>query len=1204
MSQLDSQRLEVAKSIQTALAQENLLSASQARSFVRCLQMTWDVEVIRWSTQESSIQLSNSYNLIHVAGIFKDIEGTKSTNSIQCYRRAAEQLEWLARAGDKLTQEVPISLLAGAAFQLGGLPAMAKGLLKQIPSDNSGWRLFSFFLQADFDEAIKISREFWKNSLELTTRGASSNLLNEDKVDTFSWYITVELIRTIGLISYSLRSGDQDRLDKGLEKLKAMERIASRTLDSDLSLLTTMLSEVANRFNDASIYKTINRLAELDPTKTARLKMLARRQFHDGRGVLWSSQLAGIELLLEQSSFALCTPTGSGKTLVANLALIKELLLVEADPSVAPLAIYLVPSRALAGEVETKLTREMGNEFIVTGLYGGNDWGATDYWMSADRPTVLIATVEKAEAIMRYLGPIIVSRLKLLIIDEAHQIVPENREYAIKNFAKHSDRSLRLESFVSRILARSPNVSRIALTAVAGGASMAVSRWIESESDARPVGLNYRSTRQVIGILETRAGAAPKLSLDLMNGAPLSVAGREKSPYLNLKIQAMPQLPSTMRNSLNRYNQLEILWASMHFRLGGRRVLISLTQFPERTMKWYCEALQLAGWKEIKAFERPVIIQSQKFYDETMATCIDYCGENSYEVTLLKSGIATSHGQMPQPLRHLMTNLIERGICSITIATATLTEGVNLPFDIILLPQLRRQSYDPDEEETIIVPLSTSEFRNLSGRAGRPGAARSMEGLTLIALPKVPSTTADNTKITQIRQLGVLSSDYENLSKRLLAEEGDIGEMDGPLALLIETIFNKAIEYGFVDDEEDYLDWLDKISPAIISNNAALGHKSQNAQLADTLDELDGVLLSAIEEIDHIDGELDVIKTEEFLTQLWAKSFSMYAAAQEKWMERAFIKRGVAIVTNIYPDAVERKRLYQYGFPPYLGKRFDDVFEDIRNVLATTGKYGLLSIQERCSVFISLANLLSEDQGYGFSVREAVIAQNVLENWQYVLSWWLNDPEKVGPQPDKLREWHRFVSDNLEFRLGVAIGAVTARAWSEGADDQLAIPSLAEWKKTTGLPWFGFWVRELLRWGTHDPFVAFALSQGIVKTRSAATDKRPEFNAWLESEHDEIDADSWIDPQLFLQWHVTLKNREKNNNKEIVYLAKLTGTDGLLGQYAVIPVYIDGVLVWLDPAGYELARSNVAEWNDQLDVYKLDFQMNVINGLATVVKVF
>lgn len=40
----------------------------------------------------------------------------------------------------------------------------------------------------------------------------------------------------------------------------------------------------------------------------------------------------------------------------------------------------------------------------------------------------------------------------------------------------------------------------------------------------------------------------------------------------------------------------------------------------------------------------------------------------------------------------------------------------------------------------------------------------------------------------------------------------------------------------------------------------------------------------------------------------------------------------------------------------------------------------------------------------------------------------------------------------FEFRLGVAIGAVVARAWSQGAGDVLATTRIATWKETTGFP--------------------------------------------------------------------------------------------------------------------------------------------------------
>lgn len=46
----------------------------------------------------------------------------------------------------------------------------------------------------------------------------------------------------------------------------------------------------------------------------------------------------------------------------------------------------------------------------------------------------------------------------------------------------------------------------------------------------------------------------------------------------------------------------------------------------------------------------PADLDGQARYQETRAACVDYCGEQSFEVRLLDHGIATSHGQMPQVL--------------------------------------------------------------------------------------------------------------------------------------------------------------------------------------------------------------------------------------------------------------------------------------------------------------------------------------------------------------------------------------------------------------------------------------------------------------------------------------------------------------------------------------------------------------------------
>ena len=1206
MPERDEERLGLANQVRVALAIENELTRPQARAYVRCLQSTWQVPTIAWRPDESFRQLQDARMLLHAAHIFSSIEGTDSARATDCYRRTGEILEWLSRADDNLREDIPIELLAAGAYQLGGFPAMAAGLLEQVETDHDGVRLYAAFLQADFDKVVRRAARFWRTHEDLTEADAEAVVLaalrGEREGPGVKWAVTVELVRCLGLIADTLRRGDDDRLAMAMSKLHALDEFGNRMFSLDAALVIAVMRQVADRYSAATIYKPMNRLAALRPAHTSRLQRYARDQFSRGRGILWTSQLHGVERLLNESSFALCTPTGSGKTLVANLALIKELLLREPGGGLGPLALYIVPSRALAGEVEAKLSSELRGDVIVTGLYGGADWGITDAWLSTEEPVALIVTVEKADALLRYLGPLLIARLALLILDEAHQVVPEANEATAVSFSDHNNRSIRLENLVSRILAQRPEVIRIALTAVAGGASGPVARWIEGRADAEAVGVRYRSTRQVIGILETAPKTSGQALLDLMNGRPLYLRDQEAPVYLPLRFDPMPELKAQWRNSLNRFNCLSVLWTSLHLAREDQHILISVAQEPEQTMRWYKEALELAPWNAIVDFTPPDGALRARF-DEARAACLDYCGQDSHELFLLERGIATNHGQMPQRVRRLMVEMIDKRICPITVATATLTEGVNLPFDLIFLTSLKRRSWDPVKEEPVVVPLSSSEFRNLAGRAGRPGATRGIEGLTLVAIPTRISTTAAGSSDVQERQRREWLAEYDALRRILVVEERDADAVESPLALLLTRIWRKAHELLNVAPEA-FIAWLEQTAPATVSADAGKGATDSRSRLADVMDELDSVLLTALAEVERIgDAPITRAGTEAALKDLWARTFTAVAAQQEAWLESAFIHRGAGIVEHLYPDPDERRRLYQYGFPPVIGRRFEAVADKIQALLADAAGYGEMAARERIDLFEAIGILLENDKGFGFRVRPTIGDQALLDGWNDVLGWWMNEPGAHSPAADELRSWQRFVSDNLEFRLGVAIGAVVARAWSDGAPDALTTPTLADWKQTTGLPWFGFWARELLRLGTHDPFVAFCLAQGLEQTREAATARRAAFEAWLLDEFDEPNGENLIDPQLFQQWQLSLAKPNAVPVAPPVFRADLTGTDGKNRRYAVIPVKRGDDTHWLDPAGFELAISE----DDRPyggNLFRSDFELRTVGKTAGVSRVF
>lgn len=1202
MPEFDQQRLDLARAIQGDLAQEQTLSAIQARSFVRCLQTDWNVETIQWVDRDSDAILQQARHLIRAGKILSTVTGADPQDASLAFRRAGELLEWLARARDKVGLEIPTALIAAGCYQLGGLPAMASGLLRQVSHDDRGSRLFAEFLKADFDAVLRRAASFWRNNNDLTRRDVAEKFFGEDAEDAITWFGTVELVRCIGLAAQTLRRGDMDRFSVALERLRDVERLLVRTSPDDVALLAFFLRSACERFGKSTIYDPLRRLGALNPARLNHVNQFARRQYSRGRGILWQSQQQGIERLLENSSFALCTPTGSGKTLVANLAILKELLILQdGNALLAPLALYIVPSRALAGEVEAKLTGELGRDFVVTGLYGGSDWGITDAWLTSDSPTVLIATVEKADALMRYLGPMLLARLKLLIVDEAHQVVTEDNERERNALADHMNRSIRLESFISRLLLRKPEIVRVALTAVAGGAAPPVARWIETNPSAIPIGSNYRSTRQAVGVLEISNGA-PRIELHRVNDHSLGVRGGG-DVYIPLRIDPMPAPSSTIRNSLNHYTQNSLLWTALHLVGDDRRILISISQRPEQTMGWFADAFELPGWDKVPAFEAPADGDDAALFAEARSVCVDYCGENSYECRLLNHGIATNHGQMPQRLRRLMVALIDRSICRITVATATLTEGVNLPFDMIFLPLLKRTIFNAATQRQEEYPISASEFRNLSGRAGRPGAAKGMEGLTLIALPVTYSTTAPKQIATQRGQVRDRRQDYDDLISRLRADAIGDGETTSPLSLLLNSIKEQVMRLPGIDDDDDFLDWIIATAPGEISAVAGQADASAPARLADRLDELDALILAAIEETAAIaEGETTAAGAETMLAELWQRTFTAVARATEDWMEQAFVKRGRGIVETIYPEPEERKRLYDYGYSPHVGRRFEEVAAGILLLLQEAVDYGTMQPNAQLGVFVALGEMIADDGGYGFSVRDTEMGRTLYGNWHEVLGWWMGVPGAVAPEPRDLRSWQIFTTDNFEFRLGVAIGAVVARAWSQGAGDVLATPTIATWKETTGLPWFAFWAKELLRWGTLDPFIAFALSVGIAKSRPEADAMRAQYVAWLNAELIIWDGEDQIDPSNLLAWSKTLRADADVAPRRAPIPATLSGTDGRAGRYAVIPIRSGDRVRWLDASGFRLAVSEVPEGFPRAVPQSNDYDLIIDGRNASVVR--
>jgi helicase len=113
--------------------------------------------------------------------------------------------------------------------------------------------------------------------------------------------------------------------------------------------------------------------------------------------------------LLDGKSLLVCTPTASGKTLVAELAFMNAILNRKGK------AIYIVPLKALATEKYKDFSRRYG-KLMNSGMSIGDFDSSDPYLHTFD---LIITTSEKLDSLIRHHAPWL-RDIAVVIIDEVH----------------------------------------------------------------------------------------------------------------------------------------------------------------------------------------------------------------------------------------------------------------------------------------------------------------------------------------------------------------------------------------------------------------------------------------------------------------------------------------------------------------------------------------------------------------------------------------------------------------------------------------------------------------------------------------------------------------------------------------------------------------------------------------------------------------
>ncbi|HBE18064.1 MAG TPA: DEAD/DEAH box helicase [Cyanobacteria bacterium UBA11149] len=1149
-----------------------------------------------WSQAEANSRLEDVMKLIEAASIQRQADDNNWKKTVL---RAGEILEWLP-ISDIDSDEISTRLLSAACYQLAGYPARALGLLREERSLNDESGILIALLKADFVGLGQQISKYWSRTISEIQDSSPSDIQDPRPIETM---IVKETVSALGVLSATMRWGSDSRIQKALDKLAAVSKVVLHGRNSYSWILSKLCAEVAATYVENSMRQHLDiLLQDMNSDGRSIFERYLRQGFCSGKSMAWPSQISGIQALSTQESFALCTPTASGKTTVAELAILQSLFPTNGSaeqPSLqAPLVIYLVPSRALATEVEAKLSRVLRQstlphqQITVTGLYGGTDWGPTDAWLTADEKTVLICTYEKAEALMKFIGSFFLPRTTLIVVDEAHAVqFTETKE----SLQKSENRSLRLESLGARLFSylREDRCRIIALSAVAARAESTIARWITRQDNATPITTFYKSTRQLIGRLECLSGRRFEIRYDLLDNSSLefSRTEREDSPYIPNPFPPHPTASSFERQKFTKKVRPYVFWAAMHLaapddRGQQRAVLISISQGISGYANDFLELLNKT-WSSVSQrpvfFEEPSDDRKKSIWEKCLLSCEDYYTTNSREYKLLTKGVVVHHGKMPGLMARLLVEVIEEKIVHLVMATSTLSEGVNLPFETVLIPNLQRWGVNENSQ----INFSPSEFKNLVGRAGRPGFGT--EGRSLVFLPEQPTDEAER----KIRNL------YFSLIRNLQDRQTDTdGGAISPLATLITHLRDKWRELVQNGSDADFLIWLEQTAPITTQPN----NQSEEGAI-ESLDSLDTVLLAAIVEIEQIAArEMEPNELEAELRRLWQRTYAYYASQNQAKLQEFFVHRGKALKSTIYPDYSDRKRLYKTSLPPRSGNQLLSLYRRIRDHLETGEDYQSRQEEQQFAYIRDAIQLIGEVNTFSIDDLKGR-GRGAATSWEHILHWWLcHQRSSHQPRETQVSDWHNFVSKNFSYRFNWGLGSVVALAIDEACGEMTFEPSSLENWPIIGLPWIVFWMKELIVWGTLDPVAAYLLARidGVTTRKQAEELSQGYYQSVSNLEPNDrlsaITIRNWAQ-QAFAK--IELPPIQLRPSKQIPVNLLRDFSKSSEQTWRVIPVEIKDEIHWLDPAGFPLASCPKPEnWQEKyLD--RFDFKLNSISQIIT-----
>ncbi len=379
--------------------------------------------------------------------------------------------------------------------------------------------------------------------------------------------------------------------------------------------------------------------------------------------------------LLENQNLIISSPTSSGKTFCGEIAAVAKL-------SQRQKVIYLVPLKAVAEEKYLDFRNKYSGLGIKI-LISTQDHFENDLDLGSGNFDLALVIYEKFNQLL-IKNIDILKQIALIIIDELQMLFDPHRgpvlELALTKVVNYSDRPQLLG--LSAVLQE--NNSNGSILNVSN-----LSTWLGCKllvEKTRPVELHQ-------GVLYQGLFRFKKFN-----------SGEEGfEDFLDL----------------NFGQPLEILFANLEkLATSGEQVLVFLKSKAE------VEAASLilsnrASWPKAES----AIAELKELEPTTLRDKL---------IISLEQGVAFHNADLTYQERKIVEKFYLAGEIKVVFCTTTLSLGVNLPAKTVFVETLKYQNGETGQR-SVLIPLSWSEYENISGRAGRFGKEKNFGRAVLIA---------------------------------------------------------------------------------------------------------------------------------------------------------------------------------------------------------------------------------------------------------------------------------------------------------------------------------------------------------------------------------------------------------------------------------------------------------------------------------------